>query len=108
MNPFKFVFALAPFFFSFAMTANGQSREQWSASSQPSALTARSNLVLVPALVKTKTGDLVFSLTADDFMLTDDGIRQSLKLEVDNDLQPLAIVVIVQTGGLGAFHLRDY
>jgi VWFA-related protein len=69
---------------------------------------ARSNLVLVPALVKTKAGDLVFSLTVDDFILTDNGVPQSLRLESDTDSQPLALVVIVQIGGQGADHLSDY
>ncbi len=71
-------------------------------------ITVRSSLVLVPALVKTKGGSLVFSLNADDFVLTDDGVPQHLRLEPDTDAQPLAIVVLVQTGGLGESHLRDY
>ena len=71
-------------------------------------LTVRSNLVLVPALVKTKSGEIVFSLNADDFVLTDNGAPQSLQLEPDTDAQPLALVVIVQTGGQGALHLGDY
>jgi len=63
---------------------------------------------LVPALVKDNHGETVFSLTADDFRLTDNGSPQLLRLESDMDSQPLALVVIVQTGGLGAFHLQDY
>ena len=71
-------------------------------------ITVQSSLVLVPALVKTKSGELVFSLTADDFVLTDDGVPQKLRLEPDTDLQPLALAVIVETGGQGAVHLDDY
>jgi hypothetical protein len=41
--------------------------------SQPT-LSVRSTLVEVPALVKTKAGEVVFELTADDFVLTDDGV----------------------------------
>ncbi len=76
--------------------------------SQVTALSVRSNLVLVPALVKTKGGELVFELTADDFILTDNGVPQSLRLEPDTDAQPVALAVIVQTGGRGASHLGDY
>jgi VWFA-related protein len=65
-------------------------------------------LVLVPALVKTKAGETVFSLTADDFILTDNGVPQPLRLEPDTDSQPLALAVIVETGGQGALHLGDY
>jgi VWFA-related protein len=65
-------------------------------------------LVLVPALVKNKAGDAVFSLTADDFTLTDNCVPQLLQLERDTDSQPLALAVIVQTGGKGAAYLHDY
>ena len=71
-------------------------------------LSVRSNLVLVPALVKTKAGKLVFSLDANDFILTDDGVPQPLQMEAGTLSQPLALVVVVQTGGLGPSHLRDY
>jgi len=74
----------------------------------PSVITVRSNLVLVPALVKTKAGEVVLTLNADDFTLTDDGVPQSLLLESDTDSQPLALAIIVQTGGQGASHLADY
>jgi len=67
-----------------------------------------STVVLVPALVKTKSGETVFSLTANDFILTDNGVPQTLHLETDTDSQPLALVVIVETGGQGARHLHDY
>ena len=73
-----------------------------------STLTVRSNLVIVPAFVKTQHGEQVFSLQAEDFTLTDDGIPQKLRLEADTDSQPLALVVVVQTGGLGGGHLQDY
>ncbi len=90
------------------VAASAQSSEPSSASSQIPSLAVRSNLVLVPALVKTKAGEIVFSLTADDFILTDNGVPQSLRLEPDTDSQPLALAVIVQTGGEGASHLGDY
>jgi len=84
------------------------SASQDKSSPQIPALTVRSNLVLVPTLVKTKAGEVVFSLTANDFILTDNGVPQTLQLEPDTDSEPLALAVIVQTGGLGASHLRDY
>lgn len=104
---FRFPFSVALLWFALAAVAGAQSNQQSSATQVPS-LRVRSNLVLVPALVKTKAGDVVFSLTADDFILTDNGVRQSLRLEPDTDTQPLVLAVIVQTGGLGADHLHDY
>jgi VWFA-related protein len=75
---------------------------------QPLTLTANSTLVLVPALVKTKSGQLVYTLKASDFLLTDDGVPQPLHLEEDNGGQPLAMVICVEVGGAGRDHLHDY
>ncbi|MGA9884885.1 MAG: VWA domain-containing protein [Candidatus Acidiferrales bacterium] len=88
--------------------ANAQSGKPSSATAQRPAIRVHSNVVLVPALVKTKSGEVVFSLTADEFVLTDNGVRQPLKLEQDTDSEPLALTVIVETGGDGASHLSDY
>jgi VWFA-related protein len=66
------------------------------------------NLVLVPTLVKTSSGEPVFGLTADNFVLTDDGVEQKISLEEDTDSQPLALVIVVQTGGAGGRRLDSY
>jgi VWFA-related protein len=71
-------------------------------------ITVRSSLVVVPALVRTKSGELVYTLQAKDFILTDDGIEQPLHLEQDTGDQPLALVIVVQTGGAGAGRLEQY
>ena len=80
---------------------------QQSDKGQPT-LTVRSTLVEVPILVKTKGGKLVFELMADDFLVTDNGVPQHLTLDQDADSQPLALAVVVETGGAGARHLVDY
>lgn len=69
---------------------------------------AGTTLVLVPALVRTKSGAPVYTLTANDFVLTDDDAPQKLSLEQDTDSEPLALVVAVEVGGTGARHLDDY
>jgi VWFA-related protein len=66
------------------------------------------NLVLVPTLIKTGSGEPVFGLTANDFILTDDGIEQKISLEENTDSQPLALVIVVQTGGAGGRRLDSY
>jgi VWFA-related protein len=71
-------------------------------------LTVRSTLVEVPVLVKTKGGQVVFALTADDFVLTDDGVPQQIRIEQDTDSQPLALAIVAEIGGAGAPHLADY
>src|ERR1700733_11339093 len=107
MSRLKFSFVIALLCF-LVQTACAQSSGQSSADSQIPTLTSRSNLVLVPALIKDTTGKVVFSLTADDFILTDNGIPQTVRIEDGALGQPLALVVIVETGGEGAAHLRDY
>ena len=108
-NRFKFAFVVAPFIWFLSIgAANTPSNKKSPSGQQVPALSVRSNLVLAPALVKTKADEVVFSLTADDFILTDDGVPQSLQLEADTDSEPLALAAIVQTGGPGASHLPDY
>ena len=75
---------------------------------QPGSITIRSNLVVVPALVRDHSNQLVYSLKADDFLLTDNGVPQKLQLEEDTGDQPLALVLCVETGGAGAKHLAEY
>jgi VWFA-related protein len=74
----------------------------------PTTLTVRSTVVLVPALVKDKQGSVVFSLTGSDFSLTDNGVPQQLTLDPEADSEPLALAICVETGGAGKQHLEDY
>lgn len=84
--------------------------QKTSSASGPSSpiLQRQSTLVLVPALVKTKSGELVYSLSADNFRLTDNTVEQKLTLEQDAGGQPLALVVVVETGGAGARQLDTF
>lgn len=65
-------------------------------------LQLQSSLVLVPALVLGKSGDVVFKLDASDFILTDNGIPQTITLDEDTGREPLALVVVIEVGGAGA------
>jgi len=67
--------------------------------SQTPTITTQSTLVLVPALVHDKSGQLVFNLKAEDFALTDDGVPEKLRLEADSGSEPLALVVCIEGGG---------
>ena len=90
----------------FCLTAIGVPAQQ-NDKDQP-ALTVRTTLVQVPVLVKTKGGEVIFKLTADDFLLTDNGVPQTLTISPDTDSEPLALAIVVETGGAGARHLDDY
>ena len=66
-----------------------------------------STLVIVPTLVRSQSGELIKDLDADHFRLTDNGEEQNVYLEqVEN--QPVAVVVLVQTGGTASGELEDY
>jgi VWFA-related protein len=86
----------------------GRAQSPDAQTSQTPAFSAQSTLVLVPALVRSKGGGLVFTLTADDFTLTDDGVPQKLTLEQDTGGEPLALVVVIETGGAGAREFNKY
>lgn len=81
---------------------------QDTSSAQATTLTARSTLVLVPALVRNKAGELVYTLKANDFVLTDDGVLQKLTLEQDTGGEPLALVVDLEGGGAGANQMDKF
>ena len=73
------------------------------------ALTSQSTLVLVPVLVRQHdSNEAIFSLGSQDFTVTDDGVPQRVRLQSDPDLQPLALVIVAQTGGIGVDHIKDY
>jgi VWFA-related protein len=76
--------------------------------SQRPTLTTQVTLVQVPALVRTKSGEPVFTLAADDFTLTDDEIVQKATVEADAGAEPLALVIAIETGGAGARMLEKY
>lgn len=78
------------------------------AGAQSDPLVINSKLVLVPALVKSHDGERVYMLQAQDFTLLDNGIPQTLHLEEESGREPLALAIVVQTGGLSAAHLKDY
>src|ERR1700749_2584765 len=73
---------------------SAQTRE--AAASNAETLSTRSTLVVVPTLVRDKSGGIIFTLSANDFTLTDDGVPQKITLEEDTGTQPLALVVVIE------------
>jgi VWFA-related protein len=70
-------------------------------------LHAGTQLVVVPTLVQTPANDVVYSLNASDFLLTDKGVRQKITLDADAT-QPLSLVVLMQTGGSAVHEFDKY
>jgi VWFA-related protein len=63
--------------------------------------------VVVPTLVQTTGKEPVFSLTAADFLLTDNGVPQKITLE-EETRRPLSLVVLMQTGGIARGQFESY
>ena len=70
-------------------------------------LRTTTTLVVVPTLVQTSDKGAVFSLTAEDFVLTDNGVPQKVTLEEETK-RPLSLVVLVQTGGVARGQFPSY
>src|SRR5271154_1798418 len=64
-------------------------------------------LVVVPTLVQTTGKETVFSLAAEDFVLTDNGVAQKVMLEEETK-RPLSLVVLMQTGGAARGQFPSY
>jgi hypothetical protein len=60
---------------------------------------AETSLVLVPALVTTSQGKVVFGLREKDFLVTDNGVEQKVMLDESYAGRPVSLVIAVQRGG---------
>ena len=64
-------------------------------------------LVVVPTIVQTTDKATAFSLTAEDFVVTDNGVPQKVTLEEETK-RPLSLVVLMQTGGVARGQFPSY
>lgn len=65
------------------------------------------HLVLVPAIVRDRSGEFVPDLRAEDFQLTDNGVTQAIRVEQAKG-QPIALVVVMQTGDGASLEFQNY
>lgn len=65
----------------------------------PYSLSTQSNLVFVPTEVRTKKGELLYGLTPDKFVVTDNGVPQRIHLEEDLGSSGLSLVIVAQCSG---------
>src|SRR6267154_1185992 len=66
--------------------------------SQETTLHSQSNVVLIPALVKSAQGEVVYGLGAKDFFVEDDGEQQAVHLDEVAEGQPVSMVIAIQRG----------
>jgi VWFA-related protein len=86
--------ALVPFLLTAASLA--QTTPTPAPDQAPYVLRSTTNLVLVPTQVQTKKGDILYGLKREQFVLEDNGIPQTIRLDEDTDLLGLSLVVVVQ------------
>jgi VWFA-related protein len=55
--------------------------------------------VLVPTLVEKRGGGILYGLKAGDFVLEDNGVPQTIRVQEEMDTAPVALVVAVEEGG---------
>jgi VWFA-related protein len=58
--------------------------------------TVRSDLVFLPTRVQTKKGETVYGLSADQFVVEDNGVKQVVTIDEDPESTGLSLVVVVQ------------
>jgi VWFA-related protein len=71
------------------------------AQDEPAQFRVRTTTVLVPTLVRNETGEIVYRLTSDDFVITDNGVEQAVRLDESLEQAPLSVVVALQSGRTG-------
>jgi VWFA-related protein len=65
---------------------------------QETTLHSQSNVVVIPALVKSAQGEIVYGLEAKDFVVEDDGVEQAVHLDEAAEGQPVSMVIAIQRG----------
>ena len=65
---------------------------------QETTFRTETNVVLVPALVKDGHGEILYGLQAKDFILEDDGVSQTLRMDEAAEAEPVSLVIAIQTG----------
>ena len=62
----------------------------------PLTIHSTANIVFVPTQVQTKKGEMIYGLTKEQFIVEDNGVPQTIKLDEDTDALGLSLVVVIQ------------
>jgi len=66
---------------------------------------SESNVVMVPTLVRDRNREIIYDLKADDFVVEDDGVPQSVHLDESAQFRLAEVVVAVQVGRRADYEL---
>ena len=69
-----------------------------SALGQEPSFRSQGNLVPVPTLVRDASGNAVYGLHAQDFLIEDEGVEQVVHLDESAEAEPISLVIAVQVG----------
>jgi VWFA-related protein len=64
--------------------------------------------VLVPTLVESKGGGILYGLKPEDFILQDNGVPQKIRVQEEMDTAPVALVVAVEQGRMSALEFDKF
>ena len=64
--------------------------------------------VLVPTLVESKGGGVLYGLKPEDFELQDNGAPQKIRVQEEMDTAPVALVVAVEQGRMSALEFEKF
>jgi VWFA-related protein len=81
-----------------ATVALGQSDDFSLKQEETARFRSQSNLVMVPTLVTNKTGQIVYGLSAKDFVIEDNGLGQDVMLDDVAEAETFSLVLVVQIG----------
>ncbi len=68
------------------------------AAPQEPTFSAQSSVVLVPALVRDASGNVVYGLQAKDFVIEDDGVEQKPYLDEAAEAELVSLMIVIQCG----------
>lgn len=81
-----------------ALAANAQPPSPSAQADAGPSFRVPSNLVFLPTRIQNQKGDGIYGLTPDQFIVDDDGVRQTVRIEDTPDSEGLSLVIIVQCG----------
>ena len=71
-------------------------------------LRVTTNEVLVPTLVESRNGRILYGLRQKDFVLEDNGVPQQIRVQEEMDTAPVALVIAVEEGGASALEFDKW
>jgi len=66
------------------------------------ALAQGAGAVSVPVLVESKSGEIAYGLSANEFLIKDNGVAQRVEMQNSTPARPLSLILVIQTGHGGA------